>query len=67
MFVNTTKFYEMLEKETEWFGEIYYYFSGFPRNKIPWVVVRKIPWKIKKEKDGEHLTKFIIFFFSNFI
>ena len=40
---------------------MFYYFSGFPRSKILWVVDKKtFQWKINK--DVEHFTKSLISF-----
>lgn len=60
---NTANFYEKMERE-EWFGEMLYCILGFSMNSILWWMVRKY-FHEKWGKDGEHLTKPLIFI-SNF-
>ena len=56
-------------KKDEWFGEIFYYFLGFPWNKFLWVVGKKnFPWKIGKRwrtSKSLYLSFFFIGKYSN--
>ena len=59
---NTTSFYEKLETEM---SDIFYYFLGFPWNKILWVVGKKKK-SMENKKNIENNSKKTPIFYSSF-